>query len=269
MLDNGTGNRTIEIVHTILHGFLKFAQREGLVAQNWAKLTEVPRPNHREMKVWDESQVSQFLQFVQADPFYRLAFHTGMRRGELLGLQWKDLDFKTGMLTVRRQAFRPEGGGFVFQPPKTETGKRAIRLGKGLIEALRIRFNETIPQMQLLAGDSWQENDLIFPSIKGTPQDGYNVSRNFHRLAVAAGLPPMRFHDIRHTCASLLLAHGEPPMRVAAILGQTVQVLLSTYAHVIDNDQERAANLMDEITTPASFQIPSFSEMHPIAPENR
>lgn len=261
----GTGKRTIEIVHTILHGFLKHAQRLGLTAQNWAELVEVPRPEDREMSVWDESLVSQFLQSVQGDPFYRLAFATGMRRGELIGLQWKDIDWKSETIQVRRQVYNPEGGGYVFQPPKTERGRRGIRLGKGLLEGLKFQQNSIIPKLAAFAGERWQDNDLVFPSSIGTPRNGYEVSKSFHQAVISAGLPVIRFHDIRHTAASIMLLHGEPPVRVAAILGQSLAVLLSTYAHYIPDDQERASRLMDDITT--TYQVEILGQLQHIATE--
>lgn len=245
----GTGKRTIEIVHTILHGCLKHARRLGLASQNWAALVEVPRPAKREMQVWSEDQVSAFLARVD-DPLYRLAFATGMRRGELIGLKWEDLDWQAGSLMVVRQVFRPKGGGFRFQEPKTARGRRAVRLGPNLLEALREHFNQSLPTARVLAGERWEEHDLILPSSIGTPRHGYEVSKTFKRLARLAGLPPIRFHDIRHTAASLMLIHGEPPVRVAGILGQSLAVLLETYAHYLPDNQERAALLMDEITTP-------------------
>lgn len=251
---SGIGKRTIEITHTILHGYLKHAQRLGLIAQNWAELVEVPRPENHEMTVWDESQVNQFL-MLNPDPFYRLALATGMRRGELIGLQWKDIDWQSGMLHVRRQVYELEGGGYVFQAPKTERGRRNIRMGRGLVEALRNHYTVTIPRMQAIAGNDWQENDLIFPTSRGTPRNGYNVSKGFHELVKSSGLPVIRFHDMRHTAASIMLLHGEPPVRVAGILGQSVQVLLSTYAHYIPDDQERASLLMDSITTPTAIDL--------------
>lgn len=261
------GKRTIEITHTVLHGFLAHAQRLGLVAQNWAALVEVPRPASREMVVWDESQVSQFL-IANPDPFYRLALATGMRRGELIGLQWKDVDWNAGMIHIRRQVYELEGGGWIFQAPKTERGRRGIRLGRGMLEALRYHYTVTIPQMQAIAGEAWQENDLIFPTGKGTPRNGYNVSKDFHERVLASGLPVIRFHDMRHTAASIMLLHGEPPVRVAGILGQSVQILLSTYAHYIPDDQERASSLMDAITTPVSIDLKS-NELQLTATEKR
>jgi len=254
----GIGTRTIEHTHTVLHGFLKHAHRLGLVAQNWTEMVEVPRRTKREMQVWDENQVNLFLQYVKSDLFYRLAFSTGMRRGEILGLQWKDVDWASGMLKVSRQVYSPEGGGFIFQTPKTERSTRAIRLGRGLLDALKHQYSEIIPLMQAIAGAAWREYDLIFPSQKGTPRDGYNVSKEFHRLAAEAGLPLIRFHDIRHTAASIMLLHGEPPVRVAGILGQTVAVLMSTYSHYIPDNQETAANLMDAITTVNQIELKNF-----------
>lgn len=251
----GIGIRTIEHTHTVLHGFLKHANRLGLVAQNWTEMVEVPRRTKREMHVWDENQVNLFLQYVKSDLFYRLAFSTGMRRGELLGLQWKDVDWATSMIKVSRQVYHPEGGGFIFQTPKTDRGTRAIRLGPGLIEALEYQYSNTIPLMRAIAGDAWHDYDLIFPSNKGTPRDGYTISKEFHRLVLESGLPVIRFHDIRHTAASIMLLHGEPPVRVAGILGQTVAVLMSTYSHYIPDSQESAANLMDAITTVNQISI--------------
>jgi integrase len=215
---------------------------------NYADLVESPKPERHEMQVWDESQVSLFLNQTPDSAFYRLAFATGMRRGEIIGLKWIDLDWRSGILTVRRQVYEPQGGGWRFQEPKSRAGIRSIRLGPQILEMLRVQFNRTIPLMRQLAGDRWQENDLIFPSSNGKPRNGYQVSKQFHSLAEQAGLPAIRFHDIRHTAASIMLMHGEPPVRVAMILGQGLAVLLSTYAHYIPDDSSRAAILMDEIT---------------------
>ena len=259
-----TGKRTIEVVHTVLHGVLKYAQRLGLISQNWAGLVEVPRPEKTEMHVWNESQVSQFLA-TNPDSLYRLAFATGMRRGELIALKWEDLDWQTGIIRISRQVYEPEGGGFRFQEPKTARGRRSIRLGPGMLEALRKQFNQVIPLARAIAGDQWKEFGLIFPSGHGSPRNGYEVSKEFRRLAPRAGLPAIRFHDIRHTAASIMLDHGEPPVQVAAILGQSLAILLDTYAHFIPGGEERAALLMDQVTSPLTIDL---SMLHPVAPEN-
>lgn len=250
----GTRKRTIEIVHTVIHGCLKHAQRLGLVSQIWAVLVEVTRPEKREMQILTESQVSQFLTYAPDQVFYKMAFSTGIRRGELIGLQWQDIDWHNESVMVRRQVFEPQGGGWKFQEPKTTRGRRKIRLGPGLIQALRSQFIQVLPLAREIAGENWQEHDLIFPNTIGKPRNGYEVSETFKRLTEQIGLLPIRFHE-QHTATSIMLLHGEPPVRVAGILGQSVAVLLDTCAHNIPDDQKRAAMLMDEITTPASIDL--------------
>ena len=253
--ERGAGARTVQLVHTVLHGILEHGQKLGLVTVNYTELVETPRPEKQEMRVWDEGQVSLFLSRAPDGIFYRLAFSTGMRRGELLGLQWRDLDWRSGILTVRRQVYEPQGGGWRFQEPKSRAGVRSIRLGPGMIEALRAQFNRAQPLARQLAGDQWQENDLIFPNSTGKPRNGYGVSKKFRSLALAAGLPSIRFHDIRHTAASIMLMHGIEPIKVAALLGQGLAILFSTYAHFIPNDSERVSTLMDELTSTVSIAI--------------
>lgn len=249
------GRRTIELCHVVLHGALDFASRLGLIAQNWSDLVEAPRPIKQEMAVWSESQVSQFLAYAPDQAFYRLAFATGMRRGELIGLKWEDLDYRTGTMRIRRQVFQLSGGGFRFQEPKTTRGQRTVRLGAGILEALGQQYNQVLPQMRAIAGERWQEFDLIFPSAVGTPRNGDNVTRIFQELVKQSGLPKIRFHDIRHTAASIMLLHNEPATRVAGILGQSLPVLLSTYAHYIPDDQATAAALMDQVTSPIGIDV--------------
>lgn len=251
----GIGLRTIEVTHTVLHGCLAYAQRLGLVTVNRADLVEVPRPEAHEMTVWNESQVSQFLIGCRDPAFYRLAFATGMRRGELIALKWEDLDWQKGILSIRRQVYEPEGGGFRIQEPKTARGRRAVRLGPGVIKALRDQYQVGLPLARELAGDRWQENDLMFPSTIGTPRNGYEVSKRFKKEIERAGLPEIRLHDIRHTAASLMLMHGIPAVQVAAILGQSLAILLSTYAHFIPGGEEQASALMDQITTPVAIDL--------------
>jgi integrase len=244
------GNRNIKLCHILLYGCLKHGRNLGLVSQNWAELVKAPKQPKHEMSIWSEDQVSSFLAEYLDRTFFRLAFATGMRRGELIGLQWSDVDWLSETIRVRRQVIEPAGGGYLFQEPKTDRGRRSIRLGPGLIQALRSQFNQVLPLARAIAGDRWEEHDLIFPSSIGTPRNGYAVTKEFKRLAKEAGLPAIRLHDIRHTAASIMLLHGEPAVRVAGILGQSVAVLLETYAHYIPDDQERAATLMDTITTP-------------------
>jgi len=246
-----TGARTVQVVHAVLHGCMDHAARLGLVARNPADGLIVPKPPKAEVVVWTESQVNQFLVSLQGqrnENLYHLALATGMRRGELLGLKWSDVDWIAGTISVRRQVFEPQGSSFVFQEPKSDRGRRSIQLGSGLVERLREQIR-LVDLARRMARDRWKEHDLIFPSTVGTPQGGGSLHRDFKRLVTGSGLPMLRFHDCRHTAASLMLMRGIPPMVVAGILGHSLAMLMDKYAHFIPNMQGEAARLMDEITS--------------------
>jgi integrase len=261
------GNRTIKIVHIVLYGCLQHARNLGLVSQNWCELVKAPKREKHSVNVWTEDQVGLFMTCYPDQTIYRMALTTGMRRGELVGLQWQDIDWKAETIRIQRQVIEPAGGGFIFADPKSDRGFRTIRLMTGMLEALRDQYNQVLPLARRLAGDRWQEYDLIFPTSIGTPRRGYEVSKEFKRLANEAGLPSIRLHDIRHTAASLMLLHGEPPVRVAAILGDSLTVLMDTYAHYIPDDQERAAEYMDRIATPTAVDL-GVQLLHAITRKN-
>ncbi len=177
-----------------------------------------------------------------------------MRRGELLDLQWKDIDWVKRQIMIRRQCYHPEGGGFIFQPPKTKLGKRTIQVGQWIIDHLRAQL-QVVDDYRKRAGDVWQENDLVFPSLIGTPLQPCRLSHEFPDLAKKAGLPVIRFHDCRHTAATLMLSHGIPPVIVAGMLGHSISILLTTYAHFIPTMQNQAAQLMDTILAPIPIEL--------------
>lgn len=257
LLADGAGARTVQVVHAVMHGCMDHAARLGLTARNPADGLIVPRPKKQEMMVWTESQVSQFLTSVRGERnevLYRLALATGMRRGELLGLKWGDIDWLAATIRVRRQVFEPRGGGFIFQEPKSDRGRRSIQLGGGIIEQLRGQI-EQVDLARKMARGRWKEHDLIFPSTVGTPQGGGFVSREFKRLAERAGLPAIRFHGCRHTAASIMLMRARPPLEVAGILGHSLAVLMERYAHYIPDQQGETARLMDEITMVIPIEI--------------
>jgi integrase len=185
------------------------------------------------------------------------------RRGELLGLQWKDIDWTKRQIFVRRGVFNPAGGGFIFQPPKTKLGKRTVQLGQGITDHLRAEL-QLVDLTQKFARDNWRENDLVFPSQVGTPIGADRITHEFPALTRMAGLPVIRFHDCRHTAASIMLSHGIPPIIVAGMLGHSLAILMTTYAHLarfaryacnIPGTQDEAARLMDEILTPIPIDL--------------
>lgn len=178
---------------------------------------------------------------------YHLAITTGMRQAELLGLKWKDADWQRKSLKVRRQMRREVGGGFTFAQPKTKAGRRTIIIGQAVIDRLR-EHRESQQVERIKVGARWQDFDLVFPSKIGTPMDGGNLRREFRQLIELSGLPVIRFHDLRHTAASLMLNYGVPVIVVSRRLGHArPSITLDVYGHLIPSMQDEAARLMDDL----------------------
>ena len=171
-----------------------------------------------------------------------LAIHCGLRQGELLGLKWDDVDLERGTLQVRRTL-----SGGAFTSPKTAKSRRTVRLKQSAVEALRRHLECQLGEIDR-AGPLWQENGLIFATERGTPLNRHNLgSRSFKPLLKRAGLPQStRFHDLRHTCATLLLVQGIHPKVVQELLGHSnVGITLDTYSHVLPNMGDTAAEAME------------------------
>ena len=261
--NSGVGTRTIREVHAVLHQALKKAVRYGYLHTNPAQGASIPRYTHTEMKILDESQVTHFLAAAQASKhraLYQLAVVTGMRQGELFGLKWTDIKWSKGVLYVKRQVQSIPRQGWKFVEPKTKAGRRSITLGNATLQCL----SEHQAQQQvtkLLARERWQEYDLIFPSSVGTPLNTSNLRVDFLQTLAAAGLEKIRFHDLRHTAASLMLNHGVPVIVVSKILGHAkVSTTLDTYGHLINEMQDAAVKIMDELVTPIPVNSARKSE---------
>lgn len=261
-VQKGHSARLVRMMHCVLHRALNEAVHLGFLERNPASLVKPPRLKHKEMKFYNEKQVQAFLIAAQAAQdrymaLWKLAVTTGMRRGELLGLKWIDLDWKSGNLGVHRQLKTTKGGGFHFEQPKTRAGLRTILLGLDTTHMLREHLDNQHQERQDV-GDRWEENDLIFPSSVGTPTRPNKIYVRFKKIARLAGLPEIRFHDLRHTAASLMLNHGIPLIVVSRRLGHAQpSITLNVYAHMIPTMQKEAAELMDKLTTPISIQIPT------------
>jgi integrase len=175
--------------------------------------------------------------------------------GELLGLKWQDLDWERGTLKVQRQLKRLSGKGLGFSQPKSVAGIRTIQLGTHTIESLRHHYRCQFIEQQW-AGERWQDHDLIFPSTIGTPTQPSKLRQWFKKHLEDAGLPEIRFHDLRHTAASLMLNQNVPLIVVSKRLGHSQSsVTLDIYGHLIPTMQDQVAELMDEITTPVELII--------------
>jgi integrase len=256
--EEGTGARTLQIIHAVLHCALKQAVREGLLGRNPVDAIERPKVEQAEFNVFNEKQARQFLMAATGSTFeavYYLALTTGMRQGELLGLKWADVDWEKSTLHVQRQLQQVEGKGYELVPPKTKAGKRQIKLGKVMLEQL-MAHRKRQELAKAFAGKRWQENDLIFPTTIGTPLDHKRVTAEFKGLLQKAGLPEMRFHDLRHTSISLLLENGIPLNTVQKRAGHSkASVTADIYGHAMAGSQNQAAEDIETLVVPIAVNL--------------
>lgn len=248
-LKEGLTARTIHSIHSLLHKALDNAARWDLVGRNVCDLVTQPRPTQKEIRPLNKEQAMQLLKAAREHRFEALltmAVATGMRRGELLGLRWQDINFADACLHVRRTVNRIRGHGIVESEPKTSQGKRKITLPQFAVEALkehRLRQREA----RLQAGSAWQEHDLVFSNIYGGYLDPGNALRIFHKLVEEAGLPHMRFHDLRHSAATILLGMGVHPKVVQELLGHSkIGVTIDIYSHILPSMQQEAMGKMHD-----------------------
>lgn len=227
----------------LLRRAFKQAIKWGMVATNPAMVVDRPKISRAAMRVWDADQVARFLQAAQATrprsyALYQLALATGMRKGELLALQWEDVDLKRGALAIKR-ILSEVNGQMMISEPKTAAGRRRIELPARVVEALR-RHRE----LMLAEG---HPGPWVFPGERlGKPQFKSVVDADFHAITAAAGVPRLRFHDLRHTAATLLLLLGEHPKVVQERLGHSrVSLTLDVYSHVLPSMQRGAADKLD------------------------
>ncbi len=247
----GYAPQTVQHIHRLLHRVLKDAVRWNLIPRNICDLVDVPRVPKQEMQVLTPEQARQFLDASRDDPLealYVLALTAGMREGELLALQWKDLDWTYGTVQVRRTIARLPRKGFVVSEPKTAKSRRSIALAPMTLEALK-RHRLHQHEQRLAAGPAWEEHQWIFCNAVGRPLEVSNmIRRSFRPLLEKAGLPQMCFHDVRHSCATLLLSMGVHPKIVQERLGHSqIMITLDTYSHVLPSLQEEAARRLDHL----------------------
>jgi integrase len=249
-LDSGLSTRTVQYVHVVVHRALKQAVRWGLVLRNVSEAVDPPRTHRKEMRPLTPDQARTFLEAAQGDrlgALYVLALHCGLRQGELFGLRWGDVDLEAGVLRVNRTLSRTKDGP-VFTIPKTSKSRRTVQLTNGAIEALK-RHSERQAEEMVRADTLYADQSLVFASEIGSPLNRHNVNgRSFKPLLVRAGLPDIRFHDLRHTCATLLLGKGVHPKFVQELLGHTtIAITLDTYSHVLPGMGDHAKQAIEEV----------------------
>jgi integrase len=252
-LRDGLKPSSVRYIHAVLHRALSKAVELRLIARNPASSADPPKVRHEEITPLDNDQTREFLDAARGqkhEALYVLSLTCGLRMGESLGLRWSDIDFDVGTLRVNRQLqrMRRDGdkpGGLVFSEPKNAS-RRTIDLPQRALEALRSHRKYQLEEM--LRASSYEDSDLVFATRKGTPLDAQNiVNRHFKPLLKHAALPNIRWHDLRHTCATLLLGRGVHPKLVQHLLGHaSITMTLDRYSHWIPSMGRHAADGMDE-----------------------
>lgn len=280
LLARGLGAGTVRGIHGVLHQALEYALRHDLVPRNVSSLATLPRLTRPEMHPLSAEQARAFLAAMAGErdgAFYVVAIYTGLRIGELLGLRWRDVHLEGAHPSLRvqwqlkdaytraadrradqrgeRSPRRDDGLGdasrWIFAPPKTKRSRRLIRLAPAVVAALRAQ-RKRLAEERLALGAAWHDYDLVFPDPLGRPRARWNVYHRFQTDLKRAGLPRMRVHDLRHTCATILLAGRVNPKVVSELLGHaTVAMTLDIYSHVLPDMQQDAVDAMEALLTTA------------------
>ncbi|MDP9367447.1 MAG: site-specific integrase [Chloroflexota bacterium] len=256
-LESGLSPRTVQYIRAVLRRALGQALKWGLVARNVATLVDPPRSRRQPIRPLTPVQGRMLLEAARGDrleALYRVALSLGLRIGEALGLRWDDVDLERGVLRIS-SALQRVGGKLQLVEPKSTQSRRTLALPVALIAALKIHRVRQL-QERLASGDRWQDSGHIFTTTIGTPLEPRNATRAFKAMLVAAGLPDIRFHDLRHSCASLLVAQGIHPRVVMETLGHSqISLTMNTYAHVFADAQREAAATMDCLFPAATSDI--------------
>ena len=248
---SGLSAMSVLHLHRTLHRALGQAQRWGLIEVNPAALVDPPRPERVEMHTLSPDEASRFLKTIRGDPLealYTLAITTGMRQGELLGLHWREVDLERSSIKVTGSLQYVPGQGLSVASPKTTRSRRNVLLSATAVDALR-RHRLGQERERSARTKDWEDMDLVFTNAHGRPIYASNLlKRSFTPLLEKAGLRHIRFHDLRHTAATLLLGQRVHPKVVSEMLGHTnISITLDLYSHATPTMQREAAAAMDDL----------------------
>ena len=250
-LNSGLAPATVHKIHIVLHKALKAAVADGLTPRNVAAGLKLPRITREEIDPLSPEETRRLLDAASGDrlqALYVLAIATGLRQGELLALKWEDVDLERGVLRVRRTLTRV-GGKVSLGEPKTKNSRRSVNLTAAALQAVQSHLSRQLEEMERM-GSLYRPGSLVFANEVGGIINPSNLrNRSFARLLKRAGLPPdTRFHDLRHTCATLLLSRNVNPKIVSEMLGHSsIAITLDTYSHVLPTMQESAIRALEDV----------------------
>jgi len=270
----GLSGRSVVYHHRILSKALDYAVKMGVVVRNVANLVEPPRVKKVTMNTLSTEEVTRFLEAAKETDYYvffATLLYTGLRRGELLALRWRNLDLTKGNLTVVETAYKLCNGDYIIKEPKTAHSRRSVTLSTSLIELFRAyRIDQELLRIQL--GVSLNADDFVFIRPDGSPLNPSAVSLAFRRIIHKAGLKDIRIHDLRHTHATLMLQAGVNPKVVSERLGHaSISITLDIYSHVLPGMQEAAVEKFDKLfeADVSENSDTNVSKMLAIAPQNK
>jgi integrase len=285
-LASGLSTRRVQYIHAVLRAALNTAVKDQLLVRNPASIVKPPRVVEKEVRPLTQEQARSFLKSIQGDrleALFTVAVSIGLRQGEALGLRWSDVDFEAGTLRVRyalqrvkepRSPATASGeapakrkkAAFHLVEPKTKQSRRTVSMPKLTLSALAA-LKATQAEERLLAGSAWRVpvlicegvpvpvDDLVFMTRFGNPFDAPTVTHRFQALLKRAGLDHHRFHDLRHTAATLLAVQGVHPRAIQAALGWENLSMLNRYAHFVEEQRVAVASAMDSVLTPVAVTV--------------
>lgn len=250
--DQGLSPATLRQARSVLSRALRTAEVDGLVTRNAARLVDGVRQANREGRTLTPDQARTLLSAVQGHEYEALVptlLSLGLRKGEALGMSWRDVDLDAARLTVARALKKDGRGGLYLDEPKTARSRRTVRLPRQLVDTLRSHRARQAEQRLAFGagwGGHWAAHDLVFTNSVGAPMDPDRVNRQMQELTAEAGLGRWTPHELRHSAASLLLAQGVPLKTVSETLGHSsIRVTADVYGHLLDDARAEAATAME------------------------
>ena len=248
--------RTVEYLHTIIGSALEQAYKNEMIAKNVNEFTVLPKKEEKEIEPLTIEDLEKVLRVAKETDLYSLILlevFTGMRKGEILGLQWENVDLEKKVLWVRKNLCRVENNDeedgrktkLILLEPKTKKSIREIPLSEEAVKVLKIHKRKQNEQ-KMLYRDIYQDNGVVFAKADGSFEDPREVLRRFHKILKKAGVRKCRFHDLRHTFASILLNEGESMKVIQELLGHsTITTTMDIYSHVTKETKKRSIEILE------------------------